>query len=243
MQKDDDCNHLGHHQRHMHDTQGLLTTPASTVPVPAYDPQSPVTPLTPEELQALDQLLQQLDGDQVMSLDGMDGYLTAIAIGPAALRSLPSTDWLPAIWGGDPLSPDEAAPFGSKRQRKNTVVLALRHLRHLDQQLHETAAAWEPIFSMAEQGDDEWADAREWCMGFLQAVDLLPLAWQTAQGPVWTTQPLAQVLRPLLLLGGGLETAALQARTDEDIDDLASCDAMSRAVPDAVLQLKAALRS
>ena len=119
---------------------------------PAYDPQSAVTPLIPEDLQGLDLLLQHLDADQVMSLDGMDGYLTAFAIGPAALRELPTGDWLPAIWGGDSAGSDEAAPFSSKRQRKNTVVLALRHLRHLTQQLHETPAAWEPIFSIAEQG-------------------------------------------------------------------------------------------
>ncbi len=208
---------------------------------PAYDPQSAVTPLTPEDLQGLDLLLQHLDSDQVMSLDGMDGYLTAFAIGPAALRELPTGDWLPAIWGGDSAGSDEAAPFSSKRQRKNTVVLALRHLRHLAQQLHETPAAWEPIFSIAEQGENEWTDARDWCMGFLQAVDLLPDAWNTNGGPVWTTPPLADALRPLLLLGGGLDDAAPQAGADEDINDLASCDAMSRAVPDAVLQLRAAL--
>lgn len=200
---------------------------------PNYDPQSPLTPLTPEELQALDVLLQRLDVDQAMSLDGMDGYLTAFAIGPAALRALPTGDWLPALWGGDPAGADEAAPFASKRQRKNTVVLALRHLRHLDQQLHAASAAWEPIFSVAERGADEWTDAREWCMGFLQAVDLVPDAW----GSVWTDVTLAPALRPLLLLGGGLDESAPQADEDEDINDLDSCDTLSRAVPEAVLQL------
>lgn len=204
---------------------------------PAYDPQSAVTPLTPDDIQALDRLLQQLPADQAMSLDGMDGYLTAFAIGPAALRQLPTADWLPAIWGGDPAGNDEAAPFDSKRQRKNTVVLALRHLRHLAQQLHEAPAAWEPIFSVAEQGEDEWTDAREWCMGFLQAVDLMPDTW----GDVWTQAALLTPLRPLLLLGGGLDEAAPVAGDGEDIDDIAQCDALSRAVPDGVLQLMAAL--
>ena len=209
----------------------LLKTPR--VHYPTYDPNSPVTPLTSEELQAVDQLLQGMDADQAMSLDGMDGYLTAFAVGPAALRALPTGDWLPAIWGGDTDGADESAPFGSKRQRKNTVVLALRHLRHLAQQLHAGAATWEPIFSIAEQGAHEWTDAREWCMGFLQAVDLLPDAW----GGVWTDPAMAPVLRPLLLLGGGLDDAVPQAGDGEDIDDLANCDSLSRAVPDAVLQL------
>jgi hypothetical protein len=76
-------------------------------------------------------------------------------------------------------------------------------------------------------------------MGFLQAVDLLPSAW----GTVFTQPPLADALRPLLLLGGGLDDATPQAGVGEDVNELASCDAMSRAVPDAVLQLMAALEA
>ena len=89
---------------------------------PDYDSESPVTPLKPEEVAALDGLLQRLPADTAMSLDGFDGYLTAIAIGPAALREMPTADWLPLIWGGDSVGVDEAAPFATKRQRKNTVV-------------------------------------------------------------------------------------------------------------------------
>ncbi len=204
---------------------------------PTYDPASAVTPLSPEEIAALDLLLQRLQSDTAMSLDGFDGYLTAFAIGPAALRDMPTADWLPLIWGGDLVADDDAAPFTTKRQRKNTVVLALRHLRHLGQQLREAPNEWEPIFSIAEKGADEFADAREWCMGFLQAVDLQPAAW----GDVWQDAALA----PLLVLGGGLEgqaqeVAAASARADlDDLDDPAVCDKLSRTVPDAVLHLLA----
>jgi uncharacterized protein len=210
------------------------------VQYPTYDPQSPITPLTPEEIAALDRLLQQLDADTAMSLDGFDGYLTALAIGPAALRAMPTADWLPLIWGGDPDgadSTDEAAPFATKRQRKNTVVLALRHLRHLSGLLRNQVDDWEPIFSIAEQGADEWVDAREWCMGFLQAVDLMPAAWTEAWGDVWADDAMA----PLLLLGGGLEGVAQPEALHEppDLDDPQQCDELSRAVPDAVLHLLA----
>ena len=198
---------------------------------PTYDPLSPVTPLQPEEVTALDLLLQRLQSDTAMSLDGFDGYLTAFAVGPAALRAIPTGDWLPLIWGGDPAGDDDAAPFTTKRQRKNTVVLALRHLRHLGQQLREAPNDWEPIFSIAEQGADEFADAREWCMGFLQAVDLQPDAW----ADVWLDPTLA----PLLVLGGGLEGQTAAASAEADLDDPAACDQLSRAVPDAVLRLLA----
>ncbi len=205
-----------------------------TVQYPDYNPKSPVTPLTPAEVADLDTLLQRLDADTAMSLDGFDGYLTAFAMGPARLRTLPTADWLPLVWGGDPAGPDDAAPFASKRQRKNTVVQALRHLRHLDQLLHQQPDDWEPIFSIAEQGELELADAREWSMGFLQAVDLAPGDW----GPVWTLPALA----PLLTLGGGLEGVPTAESADTDLNDAAQCDELSRAVPDAVLTLRDLLR-
>jgi uncharacterized protein len=199
------------------------------VQYPNYDPKSPLTPLSGEELAALDSLLQNLASDTAMSLDGFDGYLTAIAMGPAALQAMPSGDWLPLIWGGDTQGPDDAAPFPTKRQRKNTVVMSLRHLRHLSHLLHQQVNDWEPIFSVAESGPDEFADAREWCMGFLQAVDLMPDAW----GEVWTEDE----LQPLLLLGGGLQGQPEPGEAGPDLDDPVECDELSRAVPDAVLHL------
>jgi len=211
---------------------------------PTYDPQSPVTPLAPEEIAALDTLLQRLPADGAMSLDGFDGFLTAFAMGPAALRALPTAEWLPLIWGGDAdaaddddapsaTSPFATSPFATKRQRKNTVLFALRHLRHVSHVLQATPDDWEPIFSIAEQGPNEWADAREWCMGFLQAVDLLPGAWDG----LWSAEDVA----PLLTLGGGLDGVE-HAGADLNLDDPARCDELSRAVPDAVLHLMAALQ-
>jgi uncharacterized protein len=207
-----------------------------SVNYPTYDPNSALTPLTAEELAAVEALLQRLPADAAMSLDGMDGYLTALAIGPAALRALPTAEWLPLIWGGD-AEPGEAegampaTPFGTKRERKNMVVWALRHLRALDAQLHAHPDQWEPIFSIAEQGETEWVDAREWCMGFLQAVDVLPQAW----GPVWSQAEVA----PLLLLGGGLEGVSVPEAQALDLDDPQRCDQLSRQAPEAVLHLLA----
>ena len=198
---------------------------------PRYDPSSPVTPLTAAEVDGLDRLLQGLPADGVMTLDGADGYLTALQVGPPVmLATLPTADWLPWVWGGDGAGgAEEAAPFNSKRQRKATVVLLLRHLRHLGAQLATAAATWEPIFSIAEQGTQEWADARDWCTGFLQAVDLMAQAW----GADWADPMLA----PLLLLGGGLE--GVSTSTADDLDDPETVDRLSRAVPDAVLHLHA----
>lgn len=197
---------------------------------PRYDPASPITPLSAAELDGLDRLLQALPAEACMSLDGMDGFLTALQVGPPQLlATLETAQWLPLVWGGDgPGGAEEATPFASKRQRKATVVLLLRHLRHLADQLQGQAAAWEPIFSIAEQGASEWADARDWCTGFLQAVDLMPQAWGEAFAD--------PALVPLLQLGGGLPGVATPALPDDE--DLAVIDRQSRAVPQAVLHLR-----
>jgi uncharacterized protein len=176
-----------------------------------------------------------------MSLDGLDGYLTALLVGPGdLLRQLPTAEWLPLVWGGDgPGGNDEAAPFASKRQRKATVVLVLRHLRHISHQVLQAPQDWEPIFSVAEKGAQEWVDARDWCTGFLQAVDLLPSAWDAA----WDAAAVGPALAPLLLLGGGLANETQAEAEDGEgqggLDDPEVCDGLSRAVPDAVLRLLA----
>ena len=192
---------------------------------PHYDPGSPLTPLTLAELDGLDRLLQGFADHDAMSLDGLDGYLTALVVSPPeVLQTLPSADWLPLIWGGD-IEPGPE-PFQSRRQRKATVVMVLRHLRHLAEQIEKTPQDWEPIFSIAEQGADEWVDARDWCTGFLQAVDLLPSAWD---GVIDTASA-----APIVALGGGLGT---QPASATELDDRAACDVLSRAVPEAVLEL------
>jgi uncharacterized protein len=204
---------------------------------PQYDPTSAVTPLSPDELDGLDLLLQKLPSDGVMTLDGMDGFLTALRVGPPQLLSgLRTAEWLPWVWGGDGEGgSDDAAPFPSKRQKKATVVLLLRHLRHISEQMTNSPDDWEPIFSVAEQGAEEYVDARDWCTGFLQAVDLLPSAWDS----VFEDAELGPALAPLLLLGGGLREQTLQAIEGQDLDDPKVCDPVSRAVPDAVLRVLA----
>lgn len=199
---------------------------------PRYDPQSAVTPLTPAEIDGLDRLLQALPADAVMTLDGLDGYLTALLTAPQPLlASLPTAAWLPQVWGGDAEAGNEAAaPFASKRQRKATVVLVLRHLRDLSARLTQAPDQWEPIFSIAEKGADEWVDARDWCTGFLQAVDLQPDAWAT----VWGDPVLGPALAPLLQLGGGLDGSAAQS---EELEDPQLVDRLSRSVPEGVLML------
>ena len=201
---------------------------------PSYDPKSPNTPLTEEELASLDDLLTTLPADATMTLDGMDGYLTALLVGPTPLGA--SSDWLPAIWGGD--ADPAPAPFASNQKRKRTTVLVLRHLRSIEAALAGAPEAWEPVFSVAEvpgsQGE-ELADATDWCMGFLAATDLAPEAWAALQADPEVGPGLATIS----WLGGDVDVApdAEDHPDDEELDDPQVRDQLSRAATDVVLKL------
>jgi len=201
---------------------------------PSYDPKSPNTPLTEDELATFDDLLTNLPSDGAMTLDGMDGYLTALLVSPVPLSSVRPSDWLPAIWGGD--QEPAPAPFRSNQQRKRSAVLVLRHLRSIDAALTEAPAAWEPVFSVAEvpgsQGE-ELADATDWCLGFLAATDLAPDAWAALQAD----PEIGPGLATIAMLGGDMEPG--ETDDAEDLDDPQVRDHLSRAAADVVLKLHA----
>lgn len=200
---------------------------------PDYDPTIDSPPLGDDELAALDALLQGLPADAAMNVEALDGYLTALLVGPPPGPRRRSAEWLPAVWGGDG-GATPAAPFASEKQRKRATLLVLRHLHALDRVLTHDVDAWEPIFSVADDGGREWVDAEDWCAGFLQAVALDAAGWEA----LFDDPALAEALVPLALLGGDesqLSAADLQRLADPD-----ARDALSRAVVDAVLALRAA---
>ena len=201
---------------------------------PTYDPTSAVTPLTQEELADLDELFAHLPSDGAMTLDGMDGYLTALLVGPVPLSAMKTGDWLPAIWGGD--QEPAPAPFVSNQKRKRTTVLALRHLRAIQAALSGPPDAWEPIFSVAEvpgTHGDELADATDWCLGFLAATDLAPEAW----APLQSDPEVGPGLATIAMLAGEIEPGGTDDEDAGDLDDPHVRDHLSRAAADVVLQL------
>jgi uncharacterized protein len=195
---------------------------------PQYDPNIANLPLSDEELQSFDDMLRALPTDAAMNIEGMDGYLTALLVGPPLLDRLRTAQWLPAVWGGD--GPG-GAPFASNKQRKRATVLVLRHLHSIACQLRDAPAEWQPVFSVAEVEDRDLADAEDWCIGFLQAVALSPEAWE----PLFDDSQLGPALQPIALLGG--DEAELSAADTERLADPELRDELSRAVMDAVLLL------
>jgi uncharacterized protein len=202
-----------------------------TVDLPRYDPQLATEPLTDAELDALDAMLLALPTDNPMNVEALDGYLTALLVGPRSATTLPGAAWMPVVWGGDGAT--LPAPFSSQKQRKRAAQLVLRHLHTIDEALHKAPARWEPVFSVAEAGEQELADAEDWCIGFLQATELAPEAW----GALFEDPRLAPLLAPIALLGG--DESLLSPEDAARLADPEQRDALSRAVVDAVLALLA----
>ena len=198
---------------------------------PDYKPALDNPPLSDAELQALDDQLTALGQralEPPMNVEMLDGYLTALLLAPEPVAQRPGAEWLPAIWGGDGSDP---APFVSGKQKKHTIVLVLRHLHDIDQALRHHPERWEPIFSVAESADREWADAEDWCIGFLQATAADVEGW----GQLFDDAQLGPLLLPIGLLGG--DEAQLPEADRARLADPEQRDALSRQVPDAVLAL------
>ncbi len=196
---------------------------------PQYKPASDNLPLSDEELMALDEQLADLPADAAFNIEALDGYLTGLLLSPQPLEQLPGADWLPTIWGGDG---EGNRPFASGKQKKRVLMLVLRHLHSIACQIRSQPERWEPIFSVAEtDSGEELTDAEDWCTGFMSALDLAPAAW----APLLADAEVAPLLRPMLLLSGD-EPSLSDAQRDE-LAEPAARDALSRALPEAVLAL------
>jgi uncharacterized protein len=104
--------------------------------------------------------------EECMQLSDLDGFLTAVAIGPELI--MPS-EWLPVIWGkGEPEfeSAEEAqGVIGAIMARYNEILHLIRH----------QPDDYEPVLWETPDGE---AVAGDWAEGFMAGVALRRSAWQ-----------------------------------------------------------------
>ncbi|HEX5363556.1 MAG TPA: UPF0149 family protein [Gallionella sp.] len=173
------------------------------------------TPLSQIELDELDQfLLSDATSDEVMQLDALDGYLTAIVCGPVALK--PHL-WLPRVWG--PSVRDEPV-FETMAQAQRIFDLIVRHMNGIISGMQADPDAHEPIFDRVGFEDDprEYLDGEMWAYGFMVGIGLSQQSWQ----PFLEAADGADMLRPVYLLGAddvSIEEEAL-VETPEQREEL-----------------------
>lgn len=142
-------------------------------------------PLSEPEFTELDDFLSSLpDQEGAMDLYALEGFLTAIAIGP---NFVATSDWLPWIW--DPHAGEFAANSSSTDQFSKIVTLILRHYNCIVHVFSTNPTSFEPLFLRAHR----WR-AADCCEGFLNGLIFYYEAWDilSLEQPTW--------FKPFLLL-------------------------------------------
>lgn len=190
------------------------------------DPATLNAPLDDAEIDELDHfLLYDADVDDSMTLDMLDGYLHALAIGPTTV--LP-TSWMPRIWGED--FTGMVPPVKDVDRLGRIVSLIIRLSNGIVANLEDPeGAVIVPLWSTFRDGELERDDAEIWACGFLAGMNLCEDDWApllaTEQGSAW--------LRPIRLLGEDDFGAEQQALTSSP----AERERLSLEIPDAVLAM------
>lgn len=142
--------------------------------------------LTPEEFEELDEFLCRTElEDTSMDVSTLDGFLTAIVIGPRLVK--PSV-WLPWIWDMD--DAENAPNFEGGEQANRIMSLIMRHYNSLVHTFNNAPETFEAIFWEGRQ----WG-AAEWCEGFLLGTQMDAEVWPL----LFATQP--KWFAPFMRLG------------------------------------------
>ncbi|GAA0712484.1 YecA family protein [Dokdonella soli] len=163
-----------------------------------------------KELEELDQFLRAHSGDEDLLLDGVHGFLTALAIGPAPAKP---EEWLPEILH---------EPFADTGEGERVLTLLARLNDAIAPELE--TGTYEPILGEldVEEGPPAFT-ARGWCEGFSRGIDLRAPVWE---GRLGHDSELMELLGPIIALAiddGVFESdAAFPPLGDEDYDECLS---------------------
>lgn len=145
-------------------------------------------PLSEDELDILDDfLMSEATPEDCMDISMLDGFLTALAIGP---NTLPPSRWLPVIWGGE-------MAWATKEQAERISTLIFRHANAVLYFLREEPDTFEPLLYESMQDGEKTFIIDEWCAGFVQGMALDEPAWQ----PLLDTEDGEEMLYPIMLHG------------------------------------------
>ncbi|WP_089958705.1 UPF0149 family protein [Limnohabitans sp. 2KL-3] len=154
--------------------------------------QEMMTPLSDAELEELNQfLLNGVDNDEAMTLDILDGYLHAIAIGPQTI--MPS-QWLPKVWGEDSAM---MPPMDNMDQLNHIMGLVMRHYNSIISGFEQKPPFVVPYWDICKYETGVFEDTEGWAYGFTEGVALNRAAWK----PLFDNLQGQQWYRPIGLLG------------------------------------------
>jgi uncharacterized protein len=123
-------------------------------------------PLTEEEFDRLNEMLEGLGAEFDMNLERLDGFLSAMACGPGHV--LPS-EFLPEIWGGG----TEQGKFATRQMLQDFLFLLMRHWNAILDVLRSD----EVFLPLLHQDESGVALGNDWANGFMRGMDLRRAEW------------------------------------------------------------------
>ncbi len=178
--------------------------------------------LSEEELDELDRfLMSDAVSDETMVLDSLDGYLTAIIIGPTTFEF---DEWFPFIWGP---SEEHIPQFPSKEEAQYIVDMIIRHFNSIVDVLERDPDAASPLITVVEDPDEGVTlDGELWAYGFMVGVDLCKEDWN----PLIQDSEGAQAFLPIFLLGSD----EISDDYTELVDALEKSAELAEFIPDSI---------
>ena len=154
----------------------------------------PLLPITPDELTELALFLNSnAVSENIMSIDVLDGFLTAMLIGPVTIE--PGV-WLPYVW--DITGSGEPYPFSSKVEEVRITGLIIRFMSVLDMLIKSSPEAYIPLLEFNEYEDlaDEHKAVRSWVLGFMLAITNNMTEWR----PLMSSERMSVMLAPIITI-------------------------------------------
>jgi uncharacterized protein len=144
------------------------------------------TALSRSELHELDAFLDSDDvPEAAMDLSTLEGFFTAIVIGPATV--MPS-QWMPWVWDMDEGRAE--VTYASMEQAQRIMGLLMRMMNEIARTFMRDPASFEPIYRREAQ----WG-AAEWCEGFFIGTQFAKQQWAM----LWVAKP--KLVTPFARLG------------------------------------------
>jgi uncharacterized protein len=169
-------------------------------------------PLSQEELTLLESFLasDMTPEDCMASLEMVDGYMTALVIGPETVE--------PERWIYYMLNPEKQSQdvFQSEEQAAEIMQLLGRHIAAIERQFLDDPEEFLPLYEMFSYSDEEERSLaiEEWALGFILGMELTHDAWQ----PLFAEEESAMLAGPVFILGK--ITDDYETMSQEEIDDM-----------------------
>lgn len=187
------------------------------------DAEEVVPALSDKEMDELDSfLMSDATSSEVMMLDSLDGFLTAVASSPVRLAE---SEWLPRVWGP---SVEDAPAFASEAQAARITDLIKRHLNAIVWSLQQEPDFFEPIFDLNVYMDDEreYVDGEMWAHGYMTCIEM----WRDSWKALFESKHGIEMLRPIRLLG----SADISSEEEKLIKTPALREELSKPIPASV---------